>query len=68
MDEIYAEVKNLEGQQKQLKHELYKICWFMRGGIPLEDAYFLSNEDRSIIGDIVKENLETTRKTGMPFF
>jgi hypothetical protein len=68
MNQIYAEVKNLENQQKQLKHELYKICWFMRGGIPLEDAYFLSYEDREIIGTIVKENMDVTKKTGLPFF
>lgn len=68
MDEIYKEVENLENQQKQLKHELYKICWYMRGGIPLEEAYYLSPVDREIIGNIVKENLETTKKSGLPFF
>jgi hypothetical protein len=28
----------------------------------------LSWEERDIIGDIVKENLETTKKSGLPFF
>ena len=40
----------------------------MRGGIQLEEIYFLSPEDRELIASIVKENLETTKKTGMPFF
>ena len=40
----------------------------MRGGIQLEEVYFLSPEDRELISNIVKENLETTKKTGMPFF
>jgi hypothetical protein len=40
----------------------------MRGGINLTEAWDLSYEDRSIINDIVKDNLETTKKTQMPFF
>jgi len=68
MNEIYDEVKNLENQQKQIKHELFKLCWFMRGGIQIEEAYYLSSQDREIAFSIVKENLEVTKKTGMPFF
>jgi hypothetical protein len=40
----------------------------MRGGISYNDAMLLSVEDRKIIGEIVKENLETAKKSGMPFF
>lgn len=40
----------------------------MRGGITLEEAYSLTPDEKIIIGDIVKENLETTKKSGLPFF
>jgi hypothetical protein len=40
----------------------------MRGGITLDDAFALSFEDREIIANIIKENLETTKKSGLPFF
>jgi len=40
----------------------------MRGGISIDEAYNLSFEDKMLIGDIVKDNLETTKKSGMPFF
>lgn len=40
----------------------------MRGGITADEAFALSYEDRMLIGDIVKENLEITKKTGMAFF
>jgi len=40
----------------------------MRGGISYNDAMLLSVEDRKIISEIVKENLETAKKSGMPFF
>ena len=40
----------------------------MRGGISYSDAMLLSNEDRKIINEIIKDNLETAKKSGMPFF
>lgn len=40
----------------------------MRGGITIDEAYNLSYEDKALIGDIVKENLDTTKKSGLPFF
>jgi hypothetical protein len=40
----------------------------MRGGITYEEAFYLSGEEREIISGIVKENLETTKRSGLPFF
>ena len=68
MAEILEEVKNMENQQKDIKSEVMKLCWYMRGGMTLNEGFSTSFEDRSIISDIVKENLETTKKSGMPFF
>ncbi len=68
MAEILEEVKHMENGQKEVKNEIMKLCWYMRGSITLDEGYNLSYEDRAIIGDIVKENLETTKKSGMPFF
>jgi hypothetical protein len=66
--EILSEIKKMETEQKALKHELYKFCWYMRGGMTIEEAYYSTYEDREIIGAIVKENLETTKKTNLPYF
>lgn len=68
MAEILEEVKHMENGQKEIKSEILKLCWYMRGGVTIDEGYNLSYEDRSIISDIVKENLETTKKSGMPFF
>ena len=68
LDEILEEVRNLENFQKELKHDLFKICWYMRGGITLEEAYNLCSEDKEIISRIIKENLNTTKESGLPFF
>jgi hypothetical protein len=40
----------------------------MRGGITYSEAMLLSTEDRKIINNIIKDNLETSKKSGMPFF
>jgi len=66
--EILREVKVLEEETKQLKHELLQMCWYMRGGLTYEEAYHLGYEEKEIIGRIIKENIETTKKTQMPFF
>jgi hypothetical protein len=40
----------------------------MRGGLSYEQALSLSAEERKIIGELIKDNLETTKKSGLPFF
>jgi hypothetical protein len=68
MEEIHKEVKKLEDESKALKKELYKLAWFMRGALTFEQAYLLDVADRDIIGEIVQENLETTKESQLPFF
>jgi hypothetical protein len=40
----------------------------MRGGVTYDEAMHMSGSERKIMNDIVKENLETTKKSGLPFF
>lgn len=61
-------VEGLEREIKSLKSEILKLCWYMRGGVTLEEAYNLSYDERAIIIDIIKDNMETTKKSGLPFF
>ena len=58
----------MESQQKEIKLDLLKICWYMRGGVTYDEANTMSPQEREIIGKLVKENMETTKKTGQPFF
>jgi hypothetical protein len=55
-------------ESKAVKEEILKLCWFMRGGITYNDAMLLSQEERSIISKIIEDNMETTKKSGLPFF
>lgn len=37
-------------------------------GMSYQEALHLDHDERKIIGDIIKDNLETTKKTQLPFF
>jgi hypothetical protein len=58
----------MENQCKNIKMETFRLSWFMRGGMTLDEAFALGSEEREIIAEIVKENFETTKKTQMPYF
>jgi len=68
LEEILRYVDGLDKESKELKEDLLKICWYMRGGVSVDDAFSMSFEERVLVGNIIKENLETSKKTGMPFF
>ena len=58
----------MEKEVKQIKSDILKMTWFMRGGLTYDQALNLSLEERNLVSEIIKENLETAKKTGMPFF
>tara|TARA_Y100000389_G_C17380466_1_gene474094 strand:+ start:147 stop:359 length:213 start_codon:yes stop_codon:yes gene_type:complete len=66
--EILKESKQLEDEQLELRAEIIKMSWYMRGGVTIDEAFAMSYKDREIIGSLIKENLETTKKSGLPFY
>jgi hypothetical protein len=40
----------------------------MRGGITYEQVMQLGHNERTMISDLAKENIETTKKTNLPWF
>jgi hypothetical protein len=67
LPEILREVKNIETEAKAIKKEILQLCWYMRG-LSYTEGMNLSHDERSIISDIVKEHMEITKKSGLPFF
>lgn len=67
-EEIQKLVNQLDKESKALKFEIFKLAWFMRGSLGINEAYMLDVLDREIISDLIKENLETTKETQLPFF
>lgn len=61
--DIEKYLKNFENQAKDIKDEIFRISWYMRGGVSSEDLFHVySVEDRKIINEIIKENIENTKK------
>ena len=67
MPEILQLSKTLDKEARDIKKDVLKLCWYMRG-LSYSEGMNLTWEDRDIVGEIIKENLETTKKTGLPFF
>ena len=67
-EEVIAWLDSLEKDSKALKREIMQLCWYMRGSVSYTEAMELSPSEREIIVKIVKDNLETAKKSGMPFF
>jgi hypothetical protein len=58
----------MEKEAESIRQESLKMSWYMRGGISYDQVLALSNRERAMISDIIKDNLETTKKSKLPFF
>jgi glutamate formiminotransferase len=68
VEEIVEYLNSLDKESKAIKKDLLKMCWYMRGGLTYEEAFNLSIQERGIVNEIIADNLETTKKSKMPFF
>ena len=67
-EEVADYVEGLEKEAKQIRVDSLKLAWFMRGGITYDQVLLLSHSERTAIGELVKENYEITKKSGLPHF
>jgi hypothetical protein len=67
-DEIEKLVESYEKQSNATREEALRLAWHMRGSVSYEHALMLSAEERDMIGKIIKDNFETVKKTGLPYF
>jgi hypothetical protein len=67
-EEILELVDQMDRESKALKEEILRACWYMRGGLTYNEGMELGFEEREIISRIIKDNMETTKKSGLPFF
>ncbi len=66
--EIESWLELLEKETKAIREEALRFTWWMRGGVSYDESMMLSHEEREIIGKIIDDNLEATKKSQMPFF
>jgi hypothetical protein len=66
-EEIAEHLIRLDAESKEFKHELFKISWYMRGGVGMEELlHIYSHEDRAMINSIINDNIKTTIEARMP--
>jgi len=68
IDGINKLSQEYENDTKALREELFRLSWYMRGGLSVSEAFMLTIEDRELLAKIIEGNLETTQKHGIPFF
>jgi hypothetical protein len=58
----------MEKESNSIRREAMQMSWYMRGGLSYDQALQLSVGERQLINELIKGNLETTKKSGLPFF
>jgi hypothetical protein len=58
----------MKNECKDIKANSLKQSWYMRGGVSYEDVLNMSSDERVAINKLIEENLDTTKKTQLPFF
>jgi hypothetical protein len=58
----------MDKEINDIRSEALRLAWYMRGGLPYDQAMRISVSERKIIGKIIEDNMETTKKSGLPFF
>ena len=67
-EEISTMVDNMDKEADSIRRQSLKMSWYMRGGATYDDVLQMSNQERQLIGELIKENLETTKTSKLPFF
>ena len=58
-------LKQFDTEADTIRENIFKIVWYMRGGINLDQAFMLNQKEQKIIYDIVSENIKNTEKSGI---
>ena len=67
-ESIVEMINDFDRDSKALKKNIFKICWYMRGGLSFSEAMEIGAQDRDLINSIIEDNINTTKETGLPFF
>ena len=68
LQEIDDFTTSMDREVKAIKEELFTCCWHLRGGLSISEAHELTIEDREIIQKMIKNHIEITKESKMPFF
>ena len=52
--DIIKTLTDMENSSKEIKHDLLKICWYMRGGVSYDEATAMSPQEQSALRKVAK--------------
>lgn len=58
----------MDQEADSIRKQSLKMSWYMRGGATYEDVMQMSNQERKMVSELIKDNLETTKNSKLPFF
>jgi hypothetical protein len=58
----------MESETTSIKENAIRMAWSMRGGASYEDILNMSTYERKVISKLIEDNLDTTKKSGLPYF
>lgn len=58
----------MEKECQNIKSVSMRHAWHMRGGATYTDILNMSHHERTAINKLIEENLDTTKKSQLPFF
>ena len=64
-ENIEKAIKQFQRETKAIMKDIAEICWFMRGSISWCEAWNLSYKNRKVIKDVINDNIERVKTTGM---
>jgi hypothetical protein len=68
MDQVEKLTKEMVQSIYNIRKNVIQLTWYMRGGVTYSDAMNMTNEEIKAINEIIDGNMETTKKTKLPFF
>lgn len=58
----------MDKEAESIRSESLRLAWYLRGGVSYEDVMNMSSQERRLISELAKENIETTKKSNLPWF
>ncbi len=68
MEEIDKMTDSMVKEIDELDRNALKMSWYMRGGVSYSDIMNMTSKQVDALNSVIDENLETTKKSKMPFF
>jgi alpha-L-arabinofuranosidase len=67
-EQIGSYIDSMDKEALQIRSESFRLAWYLRGGATYEDVMNMSMQERKLISELAKENIETTKKSNLPWF